>query len=91
MKKFIKTILTTAVMATMAMSAFTFNAFAVTNNGTDPNGDGSVDIADVVYIISYLKGQFEVSDLSAMDFNGDYIVNKADSVAVQRYLAGMDF
>ena len=90
MKKFIKTILTTAIMATMAVSALTLNVFA-TGNGTDPNGDGVVNIADVVYITSYLKGQFEVTDISAMDFNGDYVVNKADSIAVQRYLAGMDF
>lgn len=90
MKKFIKTILTTAIMATMAVSALTFNAFA-TGNSTDPNGDGSVDIADVIYIQSYLRGQFEVSDLSALDFNGDYMVSQIDSIAVQRHLVGMDF
>ena len=90
MKKFIKTILTTAIMATMAVSALTFNAFA-TGNSTDTNGDGSVDIADVIYIQSYLRGQFEVSDLSALDFNGDYMVSQIDSIAVQRHLVGMDF
>lgn len=91
MKRFIKTLSAMVVMVTMSMSIITFNSSAVAKTGTDPNGDGSVDIADVIYIESYLKGQFEVSDLSAMDFNGDYIVTKDDSVAVQRYLAGMDF
>lgn len=90
MKRFIKTILTTAIMATMAMSALTFNAFA-TVNVTDPNGDGHVDIADAVYIQSYLRGQFEVSDISAMDFSGDYIVSQIDVLAVQYYVAGMDY
>lgn len=91
MKRFIKTLSAVVVMATMSMSIITFNSSAAAKTGTDPNGDGSVDIADVVYIESYLKGQFEVSDLSAMDFNGDCIVNKADVIAVQRHLAGMDF
>lgn len=87
MKKFIRVILATAITTIMATSTLTFNSFAI----TDPNGDGRVDIADVVYITSYLKGQFDVSDLSALDFNGDYMVSQIDSLAIQRYLVGMSY
>ena len=83
----IKSIAITAIMALSSLTALPMSASAA----TDPNGDGVINIADSVYINSYLRGSYEVSDLSALDFNGDYVINLIDKVACQRYITGMDY
>jgi hypothetical protein len=53
----------------------------------DANSDGIVDIADVVYLISYLyRGGLPPSPVSLGDFNQDGEVNVADLVALINYL-----
>lgn len=90
MKLFLKKILTSAVIATIATSPLTLNVFAENIHG-DLNNDGSFDIADVVFMSSYLRGGFEVSNQSIMDFNDDYLIDAYDLVAMQRCLSGMPY
>lgn len=89
MKKIFKSVICCAVFASMAVSSLTVNA--KNTHTTDPNGDGVIDIADLVYVSTFLRGAYEVSNIDALDFNGDLIVDAYDSVAIQRYLAKMDY
>jgi hypothetical protein len=54
----------------------------------DTNGDGTIDSADVVYLINYLfiGGPEPVPDLCVGDVNGDGVVNISDVVYLINYL-----
>ena len=55
----------------------------------DANSDGSVDAADIVEVINYLKGSpSEKFDDSAADANDDTIVNTADIVKIVNIIMG---
>lgn len=87
--KKIKSIAITAIMALSSLTALPMSASAI----TDPNYDGSVNIADVVLIEAYIDGtiDFETAELWLLDFNEDYSVDIRDSIACQRYLTGLDY
>ena len=89
MKKFLKSLVCCAVLASVAVSSLAVSA--ANTHKTDPNGDGRIDIADAVYVSGYLHGNYEVSDIYVLDFNGDLLVDAYDSVAIQRYLTKMDY
>ncbi|MCK4223897.1 MAG: hypothetical protein KAX39_01870 [candidate division Zixibacteria bacterium] len=53
----------------------------------DPNGDQTVDLGDVVYLINYLfKGESPPEPLAAGDANGDCVVDLGDVVYLINYL-----
>ena len=54
----------------------------------DVNGDGSVNILDVVSIVAYMTDQVDLSDesLIAADFNGDDNINVLDIVMMLEYI-----
>lgn len=55
----------------------------------DADGDGAVDLKDIVQIARYLAGGWDaVIDLLNADVNGDGIVNLKDIVILRRFLAG---
>ena len=55
----------------------------------DADGDGAVDLKDIVQIARYLAGGWDaVIDLINSDVNGDGEVNLKDVVILRRYLAG---
>ncbi|MDE5946478.1 MAG: hypothetical protein K2G63_04125 [Oscillospiraceae bacterium] len=89
MKKIFKSLIGGVVLASMAVSSLAVSA--ANTHTTDPNGNGIIDIADAVYVSGYLHGNYEVSDIYALDFNGDLLVDDYDSLAIQRYLAKMDY
>ncbi len=72
-------------------------AFNVVNGGVeitdrtpgDPNGDGVIDLKDVVLIRRYLAGgwELEVNEANA-DVNDDGVLDLKDVVILKRYLAG---
>ncbi len=72
-------------------------AFNVVNGGVeitdrtpgDPNGDGVIDLKDVVLIRRYLAGgwDLEVNEANA-DVNDDGVLDLKDVVILKRYLAG---
>ena len=80
-KKFFSAILS-AVVLTATASAFTVNAVTP----SDPNGDGSILVSDATYIMSYLNGQFEPTDLDALDFDRNGVISQMDYETVYMYL-----
>lgn len=53
----------------------------------DANGDGVIDLADVVYLVNFLyKGGFAPEPMEAGDANCDEVVNVADVVYLVNYL-----
>jgi hypothetical protein len=52
----------------------------------DPNGDGSVDIADAIGMLGYLFNSEAISCLAAMDVNGDDSTDIGDPIYVLAYL-----
>lgn len=73
-------------------SALSVAVTAVTGSGSagsgDVNSDGSVNIADVMYLFQYLSGgrSLSASQLAASDYNGDSEVNIADLLLIFRRL-----
>lgn len=87
--KKIKSIAITAIMALSSLTALPMSASAA----TDPNGDGIINIADSVFIQSYLNGTigYDFDCLYLLDFNEDCVVDSKDVVGCQRYCTGMDY
>ena len=55
----------------------------------DVNGDGAVNLKDVVLIRRYIAKGWDVTvEESVADINGDGIVNLKDVVALRRQIAG---
>ena len=55
----------------------------------DADGDGEIDVKDVVQITRYLAGGWDVAiDMTVADVNKDGKVNLKDAVLLRRYLAG---
>jgi hypothetical protein len=52
----------------------------------DANGDGSIDISDPSFIISYLNGGPAPNPLCSADVNGDGVVNYADANGIILFL-----
>lgn len=67
----------------VAVSAVCMMPLASVNAASDPNGDGSFDLADSVYIIQYLAGRFEPKNLSALDVDGNGVISRMDVYCVQ--------
>lgn len=72
-------------------------AFAVVDGGVDitdrkpgdPNGDGTIDLKDVVLIRRFLAGGWDLTVNEAnADVNADGILDLKDVVILKRYLAG---
>ncbi|MGN1403293.1 MAG: dockerin type I repeat-containing protein [Ruminococcus sp.] len=66
-------------------SIASFSASATVLRG-DVNGDGYVDITDAVSLNRYLAGGYKVTNMSALDYDRDYIISRADSDALYRFL-----
>ena len=47
----------------------------------DVNNDGAVSLLDVTALNKYLAGQVDITDLSAADATGNYVVNFYDSTS----------
>jgi len=86
MKKTFKLLLPFSLMISMLASTFAFNSIAANGTPPDPNGDGVINSADTVFVQAYLHGNYEVSDITVLDFNEDLVVNYVDVLAIQRYL-----
>ncbi|MBE6675114.1 MAG: hypothetical protein E7596_08430 [Ruminococcaceae bacterium] len=55
----------------------------------DLNGDGTINMADVVNLRRYIVGGYDLSiNLEAADVNDDGTVNMADVVLIRRYVVG---
>ena len=52
------------------------------NDNGDSNGDGVVNVLDVVLIINHILEVDELSELCSADLNGDEVINVLDIVLV---------
>lgn len=75
MKKIISvlSLATTASLLTLGLNAY----------AKDPTGDGMYYINDPVLISQFLGGNYKVSDLSALDYNQNGVITKADATQLQ--------
>ena len=68
------------------------NVYTALKNG-DTNGDGEVNISDVLAITAYVgnseKNQLSETGLTNADVNGDGVINANDALTIQQYLAGI--
>lgn len=76
------------------MSVICLSAIATPVNATttlpDPNGDGTIDVSDVVLVARYLDGQIATSTQSVnYDINGNGIISQFDVKLILLYIAGI--
>ena len=65
------------------------NVTVVTRTPGDSNGDGVLDLKDVVLMRRFLAGGWDVTvETDNMDVNGDGTVSLKDSTLLSRFLAG---
>ena len=69
------------IMSVMSCSALTSSAY-----NYDTNGDGSVDISDAVYVMQYLCGNFEPSNLNKCDVDGNGVISPMDAYIIQGHM-----
>lgn len=81
-KKHMTRIGTAAVAVSALTLALSANVFAAANG--DVNGDGAVNLADVVAFGKYLTTAGTLEDASAADLNGDSIINVVDFTLLKR-------
>ncbi len=61
----------------------------VVEEAGDVNGDGVIDVADVMALRRYLAGGYEIEiDLEASDMDSNGTINVADVILLRRYLVG---
>ena len=58
------------------------------NDAGDSNGDGVVNVLDVVLIINHILDVEELSELCSADLNGDEVINVLDIVLVVNLILG---
>lgn len=74
------------IMAVMSCSALISSA---DKSKFDVNGDGKENIADSVYILQYLSGNFEPTDLNSCDIDGNGVISPMDAYLVQLHDIGL--
>ncbi len=80
-KKFISI----AVAAAISSTVVSIGAFA-----QDPNGDGAYLLNDSVLIYQFLAGNYQVSNLTALDYNKSGVITEADAVQLQQDIMAND-
>ncbi|MDE6020129.1 MAG: trypsin-like peptidase domain-containing protein [Ruminococcus sp.] len=95
MKKIFKRI-SAAVMAVCMSAAVAVpfgNASITADAGTDllgdVNGDGAIDMVDLLILQNYLLGKCEITRYGAADLDYDSVITMADVSKLSRYLANM--
>ena len=79
-----------AVSAAVVMSAGTVcNVSASAPASYDVNYDGYVNIADAVYLYSYLRGSFYLSNYSSLDLNNNGLITNFDARLIELSIAGV--
>lgn len=89
MKRLKKLIAGALAAAVSAVCMMPLASGAVGSGYPDPNGDGSLDLADATYIIQYLAGRFEPEDLSELDVDRNGVISQMDVYCVQLKEAGL--
>lgn len=87
-----KRIISCILVAAMLLTLIPIPAAAKTSGNLygDANGDGVIDLKDLLTISRYLGGQAEQMNYSCADVNGDGVVDKKDVQVLKKYLAEWD-
>lgn len=65
-----------AVIASTILTACSMMGVSASNS--DPNGDGTLDLYDAIYISRYLSGMVCPTNVSQLDYSGNGIVSQLD-------------
>ncbi len=87
MKKLTKLFAVFSTAAVIASGCFATVSADTPPEGYDINGDGVVNIADVVLINSLLNGEWRTANLSDVDVNNNGIVDYADRACIINYVS----
>jgi uncharacterized protein YkwD len=79
-----------ALVLAVVISAGTIPASAATYKGVDINGDGKIDIRDVIQLAAHVKGKRTLSAnaVKKADLSGDGIININDVIKLAAYIKG---
>ena len=86
LKRKLASFVVAGIMAVMSCSSL---AYAATLK-YDANGDGKENIADAVYIMQYLCGAFEPTDLNRCDIDGNGVISSMDAYIIQLREIGIE-
>ena len=67
---------------------FVFEGSSCNNEIGDPNGDGVINVLDIVLMISYILETGTLPEICSADLNGDGLVNVLDIVLVVNMILG---
>ena len=84
-RKWLSAGIASVIAGTMIGTMATTTASATTYVG-DVNGDGYVQITDVVALNRFLAGQGVLSDYTVADTNANYVIDNVDAVILQAFL-----
>lgn len=59
---------------------------ALASSVGDVNGDGAIDLADVVMLNKFVAGKGILSDYTAADTNANYVIDGVDSEILSAFL-----
>ncbi|MCM1227458.1 MAG: dockerin type I domain-containing protein [Clostridium sp.] len=80
-KKILLSCLTAVIFVCSTVSALNVSA------ATDPNGDGKLDLYDVILITNYLAGTACPQNISQLDYDGNGIISQMDAYKIARTMA----
>lgn len=87
-KKSISSVIS-AIFTAIVMGLIPTIICMATGTPRDPNGDGSIDLADSVFIQQFLVGNKLPWDLTSLDFDQNGVISKFDARMVQLYLLNL--
>ncbi len=74
-KKFISIAVLSTIISSMALGTVAY--------ASDPNGDGKYLLNDVVLINQFVNGSFNVTNLTALDYNKNGVISLTDALQLQ--------
>ena len=78
--------------AEMSFPITVLEASTVTAKKGDANGDGVVDVADVVAVVNYILGKASGNfNVAAANINGDTVIDVADVVGIVNIILGKSY
>lgn len=84
LKRKLASFVVAGIMAVMSCSSLASSAY-----NYDANGDGDVNMADAVYIMQYLCGNFEPASLGKCDVDGNGVISPMDAYIIQGHIINL--
>lgn len=84
-KRLVSVALSAVLAAASAVQTVASASDIYINKNKDPNGSGDLTIADAVYILQYLQGYNNPTNIYQLDMNDNDIVSSMDALLIQLY------